>query len=146
MANLNRVFLMGNLTKDPELRYTGTGVPVVNLRLAINHRYKTQAGELKEDVCYITVVVMGKQAVPCNDYLKKGSPVFVEGRLQSRSWESNGQKKSVVEVRANRIQFIGKKETDLSFTPVSEERYSEEKHSEEDVQSDQELEPPSPEE
>lgn len=127
MASFNRVFLMGNLTKDPELRYTGTGVPVVNLRLAINHKYKTQAGELREDVCYITVVVMGKQAVPCNEYLKKGSPVFVEGRLQTRSWESDGQKKSVTEVRANRVQFIGRKEADTSVTQDSEmeEKYSE---------------------
>ena len=126
--SVNMAMIIGNLTKDPELRYTGTGTPVVNLRLAVNHKYKTQAGELKDDVCYINTVVMGKQAVPCNDYLKKGSPVFVEGRLQTRSWESDGQKKSVTEVFANRVQFIGgKKETDSStgVANIDEESVSE---------------------
>lgn len=114
MASFNKVFLIGNLTKDPELRYTGTGVPIANIRLAISHKYKTSQGELKDEVCYINVVVFGKQAVPCNDYLKKGSPVFIEGRLRSRSWESDGQKKSTIEVTANRVQFMstGRKETE----------------------------------
>lgn len=118
MASFNKVFLIGNLTKDPELRYTGTGVAITNLRLAVSHKYKTSQGELKDEVCYINVVVFGKQAVPCNDYLKKGSPVFIEGRLRSRSWESDGQKKSTIEVTANRVQFmsIGRKETE--GTPV----------------------------
>jgi len=121
MTSFNRVFLIGNLTKDPELRYTGTGVPITNLRLAVNHRYKTQAGELKDDVCYINIVVIGKQAVPCNYYLKKGSSAFVEGRLQTRSWESDGQKKSVIEVFANRVQFMGKKPTDVSTSNIDDE-------------------------
>ena len=135
MASFNRVFLIGNLTKDPELRYTGTGIPVVNLRLAINHRYKTSTGELKEDVCYVTAVVMGKQAVPCNDYLKKGSPVFIEGRLQSRSWESEGQKKSVLEVRSSRVQFIGRKEADTHVVSDVEEKYIESEESAHEIET-----------
>ncbi len=108
MANFNRVFLMGNLTKDPELRYTPQGMAVVNLRLAVNRRYRTKTQELKEEVCFITVVVWNKQAETCNQYLHKGSGIFVEGRLQSRSWEDNaGQKRNVIEVRAERVQFLG---------------------------------------
>jgi len=109
MANLNKVFLMGNLTKDPELKYISSGSPVANLRMAINRTYKTPAGEKKEDVCYMTVVVWGKQAENCSQYLTKGSPIFVEGRLQSRNWETpEGQKRSAIEVVAFIVQFLGK--------------------------------------
>jgi len=108
MANFNRVLLMGNLTKDPELRYTPQGVAVANLRLAVNRKYKNKNQELKEEVCFITVVVWNKQAENCNQYLHKGSSVFIEGLLQSRSWEDNaGQKRNVIEVRADRVQFLG---------------------------------------
>lgn len=108
MANLNKVFLIGNLTKDPELRYTPSGVAVVNLRLATNRRFKDKNGELKDEACFLTVVVWNKQAETCNQYLRKGRPIFVEGRLQSRSWEDNsGQKRNVLEVRAERVQFLG---------------------------------------
>ena len=108
MASLNKVLLIGNLTKDPELRYTPNGIAVVNLRLAINRRYKDKAGENKEEVCYLTVTAWDKQAEVCNQYLTKGRPVFVEGRLQTRSWEgADGQKKNTMDVRAERIQFLG---------------------------------------
>ncbi|MEW6075730.1 MAG: single-stranded DNA-binding protein [Candidatus Omnitrophota bacterium] len=107
MASFNKVFLIGNLTKDPELRYTPQGTAVVNLRLAVNRRFKTKTQELKDETCFITVVVWSKQAENCNQYLQKGSPVFIEGRLQSRSWEDNaGQKRNTVEVRAERVQFL----------------------------------------
>lgn len=107
MANFNKALLMGNLTKDPELRYTPQGTAVVNLRLAVNRRYRDRNQEMKEDVCFLTVVVWDKQAESCNQFLHKGSPVFVEGRLQSRSWEDNaGQKRNVLEVRAERVQFL----------------------------------------
>lgn len=108
MANFNKVLLIGNLTKDPELRYTPQGTAVVNLRLAINRRFKDRNQELKEETCFITAVAWDKQAETCNQYLHKGSPVLIEGRLQSRSWEDNaGQKRNVIEVRAERIQFLG---------------------------------------
>lgn len=108
MASYNKVLLMGNLTKDPELRYTPQGTAVANLRLAVNRKYRTKDQELKEEVCFITAVVWSKQAETCNQYLHKGSSVFVEGRLQSRSWEDNaGAKRSVIEVRAERVQFMG---------------------------------------
>ncbi len=109
MASLNNVFLIGNLTRDPELKYIPGGTAVSNLRLAVNNRYKDRAGEYKDVACFITVVVWGKQAENCNQYLSKGSPVFVEGVLQSRSWEGqDGQKRNVIEVRARRVQFLGK--------------------------------------
>ena len=109
MANFNKVLLIGNLTKDPELRYTPQGTAVVNLRLAVNRRYRDKNQELKEETCFVTAVVWNKQAETCNQYLHKGSPLLVEGRLQSRSWEDNsGQKRNVLEVRAERVQFLGK--------------------------------------
>lgn len=108
MASFNKVLLIGNLTKDPELRYTPQGTAVVNLRLAVNRRFKDKNQELKEEVCFVTAVVWDKQAESCNQYLHKGRPVLIEGRLQSRSWEDNaGQKRSVIEVRAERVQFLG---------------------------------------
>ncbi len=108
MANFNKVLLIGNLTKDPELRYTPQGTAVVNLRLAVNRKFKNKNQETKEEVCFITAVVWDKQAETCNQYLHKGSPIFVEGRLQSRSWEDNsGQKRNTIEVRAERVQFLG---------------------------------------
>lgn len=108
MASLNKVLLIGNLTKDPELRYTPQGIAVVNLRIAVNRRWKDKTGEQKEEVCFLTIVAWDKQAEVCNQYLRKGAPLFVEGRLQSRSWEDNtGAKRNVVEVRAERVQFLG---------------------------------------
>ena len=109
MANLNRVFLMGNLTRDPELRYIPSGTAVANLGLAVNRRYKDPNGNLQEEVCYVTVVVWGRQAETASQYLTKGRPVFVEGRLQYRTWEQDGKKRSTLEVRCERLQFLGSK-------------------------------------
>lgn len=110
MPNFNRALLMGNLTRDPELRYLPNGSAVANLRLAINRVYKSQTGEQKEEVTFVGVVVWGKTAENCAEFLAKGSPVFVEGRLQSRQWETeDGQKRSVLEVVAERVQFLGRK-------------------------------------
>ncbi len=109
MASLNKVFLMGNLTRPPELRYTPSGTPVADLRLAVNRAYTTQSGEKRQDTCFLTVVVWGRQAESCGEYLDKGSPVLVEGRLQTRDWETkDGQRRNVVEVVADRIQFMGR--------------------------------------
>lgn len=108
MASFNKVFLMGNLTRDPELRYTPSGTPVAKIGLAVNRRWKDKTGEQKEEVCFVTVVAWNKLAEICNQYLHKGRLVFVEGRLQYRSWEDNaGQKRSVIEVMADQIQFLG---------------------------------------
>jgi single-strand DNA-binding protein len=109
MPNFNKVFLMGNLTKDPELRYTAGGAPVANLRMAINRTYQSKTGEKKEEVCFMTVVAWQKQAETVGEYLKKGDPLFVEGRLQSRTWETDDkQKRTSIEVVAERIQFLNR--------------------------------------
>ena len=108
MASLNKVLLIGNLTRQPELRYTPSGTAVADLRLAVNRNYTTQTGEKREDTCFLTVVVWGKQAESCREYLDKGSPVFVEGRIQTRDWEAkDGQKRTATEVVAERVQFMG---------------------------------------
>lgn len=109
MASLNKVFLIGNLTRPPELRYTPSGTAVADVRLAVNRNYTTQSGEKREDTCFLTVVVWGKQAESCGEYLDKGSPILVEGRLQTREWEGkDGQKRTVIEVVADRVQFMGR--------------------------------------
>src|SRR5437899_3745681 len=109
MASLNKVFLIGNLTKPPELRYTPSGTAVADLRLAVNRNYTTQGGEKREEVCFLTVVVWGKQAESCGEYLDKGSQILVEGRLQTREWEAkDGGKRTVIEVVAERVQLMGR--------------------------------------
>lgn len=107
-ASMNKVFLMGNLTRDPELRYVPSGTAVANFSVAVNRPYKDATGEKKEEVSFIRVVVWGKMAEVCGEYLSKGRPVLVEGRLKSRSWESpDGQKKSALDVVATSVQFLG---------------------------------------
>lgn len=107
-ASLNKVFLMGNLTRDPELRYVPSGSAVANFTVAVNRVYKGTTGEKKEEVSFIRVVVWGKMAETCSEYLTKGRSVMVEGRLKSRTWEGqDGQKKSALDVVAESVQFLG---------------------------------------
>jgi len=107
MASLNRVMLIGNLTRDPELRYIPSGSAVATFTLGVNRVYKTQSGEKKEQASFIRIVVWGRRAEVCGEYLSKGSPVFVEGRLQSRDWQTqDGQKRNTVEVIADNVQFL----------------------------------------
>jgi len=109
MVSYNKVILIGNLTKDPEVRYTPSGTPVANFRLAVNHKYK-QGEDLKEEVCFIDIVVFGKQAENCGQYLNKGQSVIVDGRLQERRWETeDGQKRSKHEVVAQAVRFMSKR-------------------------------------
>lgn len=109
MANLNKIFLIGNLTRDPELRYIPSGIAVASFGLAINTPISRPGAEAKEDVCFVRVVVWGKQGESCKQYLTKGRLVFVEGRLIYRSWEQEGKTRSTLEVRADRVQFLGSK-------------------------------------
>lgn len=109
MANLNKVFLIGNLTRDPELRYAPNGTAVTTFSIATNRVYISPTGEKKQDVCYARVVCWAKLAQICSEYLFKGRPVFVEGRLQSRSWQAqDGTKRSTIEIVAQNVQFLGK--------------------------------------
>ena len=101
--------LIGNLTRDPELRYIPSGQAVTSFTVAVNRTYNSQAGEKKEEVSFIRVVAWARLAENCNEYLKKGSSVFVEGRLQSRSWDApDGTKRSTLEVIAQSVQFLAR--------------------------------------
>ncbi|MBC7254397.1 MAG: single-stranded DNA-binding protein [Actinobacteria bacterium] len=109
MAGLNSVVLIGNLTRDPELRYTPSGIPVCTLRLAVSRNFPNQQGEVEAD--YFNVVVWRNQAEKCAEYLTKGRQVAVTGRLQSRSWEgADGQKRSTIEIVADRVVFLGRRD------------------------------------
>jgi len=109
MGNMNRVFLMGNLTRAPEIRKTQSGIAVSDLGLAVSEKYRNKAGELVETTCFADVVVWGRQAETCNQYLTKGAPVMVEGQLQLDQWENEkGEKRSRLRVRADRVQFLGR--------------------------------------
>ena len=110
MASLNKVFLIGNLTADPELRYTPNQVPVTDLKIAVN-RYFGKESERKNEVTYVDVVVWSHLAENCTKYLEKGRPVMVEGRLQLDTWEDKqGEKRSRLRVVAENIQFLGGKQ------------------------------------
>ena len=107
MVNLNKVFLVGNLTRDPELRYTPQGTAVTTLGMALNSTFKDKSGQMQKDTCFVNIVVWAQMAEVCNQYLQKGRQVLVEGRLKSRSWQTNeGKKRTVLEVVANRVQFM----------------------------------------
>lgn len=108
MASLNSVVLIGNLTRDPELRYTQNGAAKTQFGIAINRYWKDREGNRQEETTFVPVVVWGAQAESCANYLKKGRPVAVEGRLSIRSYTTEeGEQRKVTEVVANNVQFLG---------------------------------------
>ena len=107
-ANINRVVLVGNLTKDPELRNTPSGTPVCSLRVAVNSRRRDESGQWIDKPNYFSVSVFGNQAESCSQYLSKGRPVAVDGRLDWREWQAqDGTKREAVEIVAESVQFLG---------------------------------------
>ena len=107
MAFYNHVTMMGNLTKNPDLRYTSGGAAVCNFGLAINRVYNDSDGEKQEEVTFIDIVCWNKLAEACSEYLHKGSPAFIEGRLKQNSWETeDGQKRYKHEIVARSVQFL----------------------------------------
>jgi single-strand DNA-binding protein len=111
MANINRVVLVGNLTKDPELRHTPGGTPVCGLRIAVNSRRRDESGQWVDKPNYFSVSVFGNQAESCAQYLSKGRPVGVDGRLDWREWQAqDGGKREAVEIVAESVQFLGGRE------------------------------------
>ncbi|MCF7854718.1 MAG: single-stranded DNA-binding protein [Candidatus Pacebacteria bacterium] len=108
MSSLNKVFLMGNLTRDPELRQTPGGASVCTFGIAVNRRYKTSQGEDREETCFVDIETWGRQAETCHQHLRKGAPALVEGRLQQDRWEDKetGQARSRLLVRALQVQFL----------------------------------------
>jgi single-strand DNA-binding protein len=109
MASFNKVILMGNLTRDPELRYTPKGTAVAKLGLAVNRVWKTETGETKEEVLFIDVEAFSRQAENIGQYLKKGSPILVEGRLRLDTWDDKqtNQKRTKILVAAENVRFLG---------------------------------------
>ncbi|MDX6408765.1 MAG: single-strand DNA-binding protein [Gaiellaceae bacterium] len=111
MANINRVVLVGNLTKDPELRHTPSGTAVCKLRIAVNTRQKDPQGNWGDKPNYFDVTVWGNQGESCAQYLSKGRPVGVDGRLDWREWDAqDGSKRQAVEIIADTVQFLGSRE------------------------------------
>ena len=128
MANFNKVLLMGNLTRDPEVRYTPKGTAIAQLGLAVNRQWTTETGEQKEEVTFVDIEVWGRQAETAGQYLSKGRPVFIEGRLKLDQWDDkeSGQKRSKLKVVAERVQFLGSAKGggggEFSEKPPGEER------------------------
>ena len=109
MANLNKVLLLGNVTRDPEVRYTPKGSAVCDLGVAVNRAYTTDSGEKREEVTFVDVTLWGRTAEVASEYLKKGRPVFIEGRLQMDTWDDKqtGQKRTRLRVVAENMQLLG---------------------------------------
>ena len=109
MANLNKVLLLGNVTRDPEVRYTPKGSAVCDLGVAVNRAYTTESGEKREEVTFVDVTLWGRTAEVASEYLKKGRPVFIEGRLQMDTWDDKqtGQKRTRLRVVAENMQLLG---------------------------------------
>jgi single-strand DNA-binding protein len=120
MASFNKVILMGNLTRDPELRYTPKGTAIAKVGLAINRYWTTESGEKKEEVTFVDVDVFGRTAENVGQYMKKGRPILIEGRLRLDQWDDKqtGQKRSRLGVVAESVQFLGSP-TGGEGTPVT---------------------------
>ena len=110
MASLNKVMLIGNLTRDPEVRYTTSGAAVANFGLAMNRRYRTAAGEDRDDTCFVDVDMWGKTAETIKQYFHKGDPIFIEGRLKFEQWQdkATGQNRNAIRVHGENFQFLPK--------------------------------------
>lgn len=136
MASYNRVILVGNLTRDPELRYITSGTAVSDVRLAVNDRRKNANGEWVEETTYVDVTLWARTAEVASEYLSKGSPVLIEGRLRLDTWEtSDGQKRSKLHVVAERMQMLGSRGSGGSgrASATRDSEYSQPAPSDEDV-------------
>ena len=108
MANFNKVMLMGNLTKDPDLKYTPSGAAVCEFGLAVNRSFKGKDGSQRDETCFVDIKAWGRQAEVLNQYMSKGRPIFIEGRLEQSRWETkDGQKRSKIRVVVEQFQFLG---------------------------------------
>lgn len=114
MASFNRVILIGNITRDIELRYTTSGLAVTEVGMAVNDRRKSATGEWIDDTTFVDVTIFGRTAEIASQYLTKGSPLFIEGRLKLDTWEKDGQKRSKLHVVCEKMQLIGSKSGDGS--------------------------------
>ena len=126
MASFNKVILLGNLTRDPEVRYTPKGTAVAELGMAVNRVYTAENGEKREETTFVDVTLWGRTAEIAGEYLKKGRPVFIEGRLQLDSWEdkTSGQKRSKLKVVGEGLQLLGARPSGSGSTGGEEESSS----------------------
>ena len=126
MASFNKVILLGNLTRDPEVRYTPKGSAVCDLGLAVNRNYTLENGEKREEVTFVDVVLWARLAEIAGEYLKKGRPVFIEGRLQMDSWDDKqtGQKRTKIRVVGETMQLLGSRPSGGAAEPADEDRQS----------------------
>ena len=120
MASYNRVILAGNLTRDPELSYTPSNTAICKFGLATNRKWRDQQGEMREETCFVDCTAFGRQAETLNQYMRKGRPLLLEGRLHYSQWTSqDGQKRSKLEVIAERFQFLGGRPGDEGARPAA---------------------------
>ncbi len=120
MAGLNKIFIIGNVGTDPEMRYTGTGNAMTTFRVAATHTYTTPEGERRDETEWFSVITWGRQAEQCNLYLQKGRRVFVEGRLRTRTWDgADGQRRFRLEILADRVVFLDRPQA-ASLEPQEE--------------------------
>lgn len=117
MPNLNKVMLIGNLTRDPEIKYTPKGTAIAAFGLAINRNYTTEGGEKREEVTFVNLEAFARLAEVIGEYCKKGDPIFIEGRLKLDTWEKDGQKRSAMKVIVEGIQFLGGRREDSHADP-----------------------------
>jgi single-strand DNA-binding protein len=110
MPSLNRCFFIGNLTKDPDVTYTPKGIAVTTVGLAVNRSWKDEQGNKQEEVTFLDITLFGRQAEIAGQYLKKGQPAFIEGRLQLSTWEENGVKRSKLRVIGENLQLLARRE------------------------------------
>ncbi len=122
MVSVNKVILIGNLGKEPDLRYTPSGQPVATFPMATSEKWKDKDGQLQQKTDWHNVVAWGRQAEICKEYLKKGSPVYIEGRIQSRSYEDkDGNRRYITEIVATRMQMLGRKAEEPSAEQLPEQ-------------------------
>lgn len=124
MSSFNKVILLGNVTRDPELKYTPAGNAVSEIGLALNERKKNAQGQWIEEATFVDVTLWGRTAEIANEYLSKGSPVLIEGRLKLEQWEKDGQKRSKLKVVGERMQLVGGKRQGDEYSQVPPEEHS----------------------
>lgn len=123
MPNLNKVFLMGHLTRDPELRYAVSGTAIASFGMAINRNWNSADGQKKEETCFVDVSAFGKRAEVINEHFSKGDPIFTEGRLQFQQWETkDGQKRNALKMVVENFQFIGGSHREKAKPPQQDKR------------------------
>jgi single-strand DNA-binding protein len=122
MANVNKVILIGNVTRDPELSYLPSQTAVVNFGLAMNRKWKTTTGEAKEEVCFVDCQAFAKGAETLNKYVHKGDPLYIDGRLKFEQWEKEGQKHSRLRIIIESFQFLSTKPKTAEAAPEESEK------------------------